>query len=643
MAKLCRQFATFDRAKLDAEKRTVEIAFSSEYAVDRGEYDEILDHAPESCDLARMKDGAPLLLCHDAWDGQKQIGVVDAARIDSDKIGRATVRFGKTDLANQIWQDVQDGIRRHVSVGYARTGIVASEKKNNREIVRYRWMPFELSIVPVPADPTVGVGRGEPIQREFSTPDNPMKRSHVLYDANPAAGGGGVATLDPAKRTELITEGGNAERKRSTAIRKAAEALCDQYKATPEALKKFRELEISALEKGTSSEDFNAELLAALPGVRKFEGNSAVIGMTDKDKKRYSLMRAMQSCLQHRDGKLNDGFELECSQEVTRLSGMRPDGFFVPADIDVDLGLSCNGSSRLRDMGLLRRDLNVTTATQGGNFVQTTLQLPIIELLRNRIVSARLGVQVLSGLQGNIAIPRQTGGATAYSVSEQAAITKSTQAIDQISMTPKRVGAWNNYTKQLLLQSSPDIENFIRDDLMKVVALKHDKLILEGTGAGNEPTGVLHTVGIGSITFGGAAFFGDFVDMETALGAANADVGRMGYVMNATARGKLKQATKVAASTFPNYIWEKGTFGDGTNDGEINGYRAACSNQVSGALAAFGNWEDAVEGMWGGFDVVVDPLSVAEQALVRIIVNTFIDVAIRHAASFCWSTDSAAQ
>jgi hypothetical protein len=259
------------------------------------------------------------------------------------------------------------------------------------------------------------------------------------------------------------------------------------------------------------------------------------------------------------------------------------------------------------------------------------------------MVTKRLGVQGMAGLEGNVAIPRQTGVATAYSLAESATLTKSTQALDQVLLTPHRVGAYNEYTKQLLLQSSVDVENFIRDDLFKVIAIKWDKLILEGSGSSSEPTGILHQDGIASIHFGAAPTFAKLVAFETALANVNADLGAMAYVSSPSVRGVLKVTPKVPNSTFPIFVWEKGAWNDGSYDGEINSYRAAATNQISGNLVAFGNWSDAIHALWGGYDVVVNPYTRDIDAVVRITINTFGDVAVRHAASFAWSDDSGNQ
>ena len=187
------------------------------------------------------------------------------------------------------------------------------------------------------------------------------------------------------------------------------------------------------------------------------------------------------------------------------------------------------------------------------------------------------------------------------------------------------------------------MENFIRDDLLKVVALKWDKLVLEGSGEGSEPTGILNTEAIGSVTFGGAPTWQKMLAFEKSLAVANADVGAMAYVTTPTTKTNLKAVPKVANSTFPIFIWEDGKWADGSGDGTVNSYRAASTNQISGDAVVFGHWADAVLALFGtGVDLLVNPYSMDLEGKVRITLNSFIDVAVRHAASFVWSADSGA-
>jgi HK97 family phage major capsid protein len=250
---------------------------------------------------------------------------------------------------------------------------------------------------------------------------------------------------------------------------------------------------------------------------------------------------------------------------------------------------------------------------------------------------------MLTGLVGNIAIPRQTGGATAYWVAESGAPTESAQAFDQVTMSPKTVGAFSDISRKLLLQSSIDIESFVRRDLATVLGLAIDLAGINGSGASNQPTGVLNVSGIGSVaggTNGLAPTFAHIVELETDVAVANADIGSLGYMTNAAVRGKLKTTEK--ASSTGQFVWE---------GGELNGYRAKVSNQVpsnltkgtsSGVCSAiiFGNWADLIIGMWGGLDLMVDPYTGSTAGTVRVVALQDVDVAVRHAESFSAMKDA---
>lgn len=631
-----------DRSKIDENKRTVELAFSSETPVERwwGE-NEILSHSKGDFDLTRLNDGAPLLLNHDT---DQQIGVVESSRIDSDKIGRAVVRFGNSPLANEIFQDVKDGIRKKVSFGYEHTGLIKSVKKDGcNPDAYYGWRAHEITITPVPADNSVGVGRSKDVARIDSaqkadvetiaknlTNEEKMKLRTLLLDAAPAdrTDTGGTSAVAKAITVERVRAIGKE-------IVTAADALIGDH---PHCATKIRSMVNDSLFGGkdvteTTLGEFQIRAMKEVLGAKPAKVISMEeMGMDEDEQRAYSVARGIASCLR-RNASTPDGLEGEVHTALVKRTGMECEGFAVPV----------NARVRSRMGRRMQRDLNVGSFGQGGATVATNVLTPIIELFRNRMVTARLGVQVMGGLEGNVAIPRQTGAATAYSLAESATLTKSTQALDQILLSPHRVGATNDYTRQLLLQSAIDPQNFIMDDLMKVVALKWDYLILNGSGGGSEPTGIINTAGIGSVNFGAAATFAKLVAFETALAVLNADGGNMAYVTSPSARGTLKAAAKtlVGATTVSAVtLWEKGSV---PGEGEVNGYLALATNQVLNNMMIFGNWEDAINGLYGGYDVIVNPYSRDVDAAVRVTVNTFGDVAIRHAASFCASADAANQ
>lgn len=356
------------------------------------------------------------------------------------------------------------------------------------------------------------------------------------------------------------------------------------------------------------------------------------IGMSQRDLRNYSIVRAIRA-IANRDW---SGAELEreASQSVAQRIGREPQGFFVPYDW---MRSAPNGE---------QRDLNVGTATAGGNLVATDLLAQsFIELLRNRVVVRQAGATMLTGLVGDVAIPRQTGGATSYWLAESGAPTESQQTVDQVALSPKTVGAFTDYSRKLMQQSSIDVEMFVRDDLATVLALAIDLAALHGTGASNQPTGIAATSGIGSVvggTNGAAPDWADIIDLETAVAVDNADVGRLAYITNAAVRGKLKQTEK--ASGTAQFVWDD-------NSSPVNGYTAHVSNQVrsdldkgtsTGVCSAifFGNWADLIMAMWGSLDILVDPYTHSTSGTMRIVALQDVDIAVRHAQSFAAMLDA---
>ncbi len=350
----------------------------------------------------------------------------------------------------------------------------------------------------------------------------------------------------------------------------------------------------------------------------------AEIGMSDDEIRRYSLVRAIRAAAtgDWRGAEL----EREASEATAKLIGREPRSFFVPYD-------------------WMSRDLNVGTATAGGHLVATDLLAQnFIELLRNRMVTTTAGATMLTGLVGNIAIPRPTGGATAYWVAESGSPTESQQAFDQVAMSPKTVGAFTDISRKLLQQASLDVERFVRNDLATVLALAIDYAALNGSGTGNQPTGVANVTGVGSVVGGanGAApTWAHIVQLETEVAIDNADVGRLAYVTSPKVRGKLKTTEKAAGTA--QFVWESGNT-------PLNGYRALVSNQVRDDITKgtgtnlsqifFGNWGDLIIGQWGALDILVDPYTGGTAGTVRVVALQDVDIAVRHAESFALMADA---
>lgn len=367
------------------------------------------------------------------------------------------------------------------------------------------------------------------------------------------------------------------------------------------------------------------------------EQADAKIGMSRQDLRQWSMLRAIRAMDAARRGERNAWkgaeLELEASEAVAQRTGVAPQGFYVPFDV------------------IESRDLSVGTDTAGGHTVATDLLSgSFIEILRNRLALNSAGVTMLTGLTGDVAIPRQTGAATAYWVGEGGSPTESQQAVDQVTMVPHTAGAFTDYSRKLLKQSSIDVEAFVRNDLAAVLALAIDYAGLHGDDGSdaNQPDGLANLSGIGSVvggTDGAAPDWADIVALETEVAVDNADVGRLAYLSNAKVRGKLKSTPRTA--TYGDLmIWE-------TNGGNtpVNGYPFLVSNQVrsnltkgssSGVCSAifFGNWADMIVGMWGGLDIMVDPYTHSTSGTVRVVALQDVDFAFRRAASFAAMLDA---
>ena len=194
-------------------------------------------------------------------------------------------------------------------------------------------------------------------------------------------------------------------------------------------------------------------------------------------------------------------------------------------------------------------------------------------------------------------------------------------------MSPKTCGAFVDYSRRLLLQSSIDVEAMVRDDLARVIALELDRVGIYGSGSSNQPLGINNTTGIGSQTITTFGTFAEYIGMETDVAVANADAGSLRYIINASARGALKSTEK--ASGTAQFVYE--------ND-EINGYPVIVSNQLQNNDALFGDFSMLIMGMWSGLDLTVDPYAGATAGTVRIIALQDVDFAVKQAGAFCLGT-----
>lgn len=591
---------TLGRNVLDEESRTIEMSVSSEKPVDRSFGVEILDHTRESMDLEFLNSGnAPLLLDHEM---EKQIGIIESVKLDEqEKKLRAIVRFGRGTLASEVFNDVVDGIRKNVSIGYT-VKKMKKEEGGSYRVIDYKI--HEVSIVSIPADSDVGVNR--------AIDDVTVVEGHcdeVVTDVQSDSSDSirNNVNLNPKEEnimSDLDIKAVEAEAKKSAQL-DAAKMI--------ELGARHNQVEMAqnAIAQGRSIEDFRSELLDTVGSKAAVQPQN--IGMSEKEIRKFSIVKAVRALANPHDRKAQEdaAFEFECS----RATGRNTQGIIVPADV----------------LNSYKRDLNSTDEAalfaddfRGGDFV---------DVLRNKSSVMAAGATVLSGLSGDVKIPKKATAASASWVGEGSAVSESEMTATAITMSPKTVGAFTDVTTQLLAQSSLDIENLIREDLAQAIAIAMDKAALEGTGSNGQPTGILNVTGVNQVTNFAAAnpTFAEVVTLETAVSEDNALMGNLAYILPSSMYGALK-TTEKASGTAQFVVEPQGT---------INGYNAIVSNQATAGNLYYGNFSDVLVGLFGGLELVVDPYSNAPSGLIRITARQMMDVAVRHAQSFAFGNDGA--
>jgi HK97 family phage major capsid protein len=639
-----------DEQARDASDAAYEISFSSEEPYERWWGIEILGHKASEIDLTWMTSGrAPLLVDHDARV-DNMVGVVEKAWIEGGR-AKALVRFGKGARAQDVKSRVDSGELTSISVGYRieEMELVKSQKDGPSTYRATKWKPHEASLVAIPADQTVGVGRGDDVSsievrilnsetqhtKGLNIMDKELEKALAEAEARGVRGAwvpaGEAKKPEPKSPDQIMAD----DRKRMEEIDKIGKRFNMGALAAEHAYK------------GTSVAEFQGLILQAVGdsnfNERNMNANS--LGLTQKEAKSFRFTRLiaglMDPTANGRKMQEAAAFEMDVVRAHTERIGRsntKERGLAVPIDV---LRTPLIDSTR---------DLTVGVAAAGGNTVATELMTQdFITLLRNRILVQKMGARMLMGLEGNVAIPRQTGGATGYWVAENANLTESQQAFDQVPMTPKTYGAFTDWSRRLMLQSSLDVEAFVRLDLATVLAIGIDYAALHGTGAGGQPLGLAGQSGVNVVPFGAngsAPTWPGVVQMETEVSVDNADIGTIGYLTNAKVRGKLKTTEKAATTG----LFLMGESLDAQGFGQLNGYKIGISNQVRSDLTKgagtnlsamfYGNWADLVIGQWSGLDMLVDPYTGAIAGTVRAVAMMDVDVAVRHGESFSYVNDA---
>lgn len=612
-----------------ADSPVYEISFSSETPVPRWFGTETLSHDKAAVDMRYLKKGGAVLVDHRG----DQVAVMDEAWVDEQsRKTRAKVRFSRSARGQEVRQDVDDGIRTRTSIGYqiikaklVKQGATIAED----EWLVTRWMPYEGSLVGIPADLSVGVGRDErageqfPVEIEGGESAEEERSMCTKCQKDPCGCEAARTTTTPPSGGERSAGSGPVAVLEAPARQQLAEIsrLAERHGVSNQVA--------GWIERGLSVDQVSREILNAqvTKTIETPPSERSVVDLPEKDIRRYSYCRAI---LMAEPGAKLDGLEGEVHAEIARKmpTGYKPHGgIFAPL--------------RLRS----ERALDSKTA---GAAAELVFDQPgeLIELLRNRAVVAAMGARILSGLTAPMPFPKQTAAATAYWTGENTGVdvTESNLTTGIIALHPKTLQATTSYARQLLALASLDGEALVKDDLAIVHSLAIDRAGIHGKSASGEPTGIYQAPDVISKAMGGQPDFAKIVDMVAQCGDKNALQGSLGFITTALLAGVLSAKPKIASAA-AGFIWE-----GPLSEGILAGYKAMSTAQISKTMTGsadtggsehgmiFGNWADMLIGMWGAMEFIVDPYAKKKQGLIEVTSFQMTDVLIRHGESFVKTT-----
>lgn len=596
---------------------------SSEYPVERWYGTEILSHEKGAVRLDRAANGAmPLLFNHNVDDPR---GMIAGARLEDNRLMVDASIFSNEQGKNL--RSMIDGGLRNVSLAY-RINVVEENVKDETYRVT-DWEPLEVSIVSVPADPTVGIGRSleEYSVRMITHSDKVPSRKTEAIAVQPAALTIRGITMTPEEEAKAKEEADKLKASRMTAVesekqrRDAIQNLCKANHIDAR-------VEAGWIADGIPLTQIAGEILNVMEERGKQRPVVASqLGLTGSETKKYSLFRAIRAM---RFGGQNPrlleeaAFEMECSRAVAKAL-QRPDGssMLVPGEVLM----------RPLSPEAVARAMATTPGAKGGYMVNVE-NMGFIDILRNRSVAMRMGARVLSGLQGNVTFPRQTGKPTVtWQAGEGSSVTAADQALGQLSMNPKTCIAITDVSEQLLRQATPSAESFIMADLAADVAIDGvDNAVINGTG-GAQPLGIKNTTGITTGQDAASATYAKLLAFISTAGAANAIRGNPGWVTNTAGAAKLMTVQRFTSTDTP--VWTGNML-----DGALVGFNAMSSEQLASANLLFGSWDEVVIGDWGVLELSTDNGGTRfNAAQVGIRALWMVDVLVRYPQAFVLSTN----
>ncbi len=616
-----------------------EIAFSSEQPYQRRFWDEqnqemvvldeILVHTPEAVDLSRLNNNAPLLFNH-IFDNH--IGVVCNARIDADKVGRATVRFSKHGtLANDIRNKVIEGTMEKISVGYDIKEYHIDYAKS--QLIVSKWIPHEISWVSVPADDTVGLNRSlntitvnleakrdmtkEQIEEIKNEEPAQVEETPVEENKEPEVEKTQERQVEENKEDENLEDGKDAEHPESvdddSSTVREEEEVKEEREAAPIEEEKIeevaerseedeleireiaRELNIDdeELKRALAIKDMTPEAFRtkALNNITNAQRNNEQINKEKNMEKTFDLNNVIRSLV---DGEALGANEAEFSAmaataTMQRGRAARGGSVFVPA-----------AAMRAAAAGNTKADLTAITD-------EKLMTESYIEMLMPESVLGRLGVTVYSGLNAPTAIPKMTKSSVdAFGfVDENGAAPESKAEFANVKLSPKTFAGGNPISRQSL-KTVPGIATLITDHINKAVRIKLEQLILSDKANDRGPAGLVKQLVDGGRVEKKAAFsYKDFLKEIAKLTDAGVPAQAIKFAMSGATAAELESTLK-----------DNGVSGYIIENGKLAGYEVVTSGVIPADHIVLGDFSGITIGEWGGLELDMDDTTYRAQSAI---------------------------
>ncbi|MGT4060722.1 phage major capsid family protein [Escherichia coli] len=625
-----------------------EIAFSSEQPYQRQFWDEqnqemvvldeILVHTPEAVDLSRLNNNAPLLFNHNF---DNHIGVVCNARIDTDNVGRALVKFSKHGtLANDIRNKVIEGTMEKISVGYDIKEYHIDYTKG--QLIVTKWAPYELSFVTVPADDTVGLNRSlntitvnleakrdmtkEQIE-EIKEEQEPAQVEETPVEENkePEVEETQERQVEENKEDENLEDGKDAEHPESvdddSSTVREAEEVKEEREAAPVEEEKIeevaerseedeleireiaRELNINdeELERALAVKDMTPEAFRtkALNKIATAQRNNEQINKEQIMEKTFDLNNVIRSLV---DGDVLGANEAEYSAmaataTMQRGRAARGGSVFVPA---AALRAAADGNTKT----------TLTAVTD-----EKLMTESYIEMLMPESVLGRLGVTVYSGLNSPTAIPKMTASSVdAFGfVDENGAAPESKAEFANVKLSPKTFAGGNPISRQSL-KTVPGIATLITDHINKAVRIKLEQLILSDKENARGPAGLVkQLVDASRVTKKAAFSYKDFLKEIAALTDAGVPAQAIKFAMSGATAAELESTLK-----------DNGVSGYIIENGKLAGYEVVTSGVIPADHIVLGDFSGITIGEWGGLELDMDLTTYRDRGAV--VPRIFVDL-----------------